>query len=183
LAASRTCSISLFSNMRQFSGSAQVVHFHPVRWHSSSSVLHHDVPALSLPAVSFPTVARAACLSMCFMVATKALNYRMICNDIHTWRRIGKNRRRRTVGPTEAAVDDAGTHTVKITMTLGCPSVIGLSITWNLPLPRGFLQDGFVAWLLKCDRAKFGGLMVLPPCTCPFCLQRTTVRSNLTRSP
>jgi hypothetical protein len=31
---------------------------------------------------------------------TKALTYRMICYENHTSRRIGDNRRRRTVGPT-----------------------------------------------------------------------------------
>jgi hypothetical protein len=62
----------------------------------------------------------------------KALTYRMICYEIHTSRRIGDNRRRRTVGPTVgnnrqqgAAV---GTHTAKITITLG-PSVLTFSIT------------------------------------------------------
>jgi hypothetical protein len=34
------------------------------------------------------------------MVATKALNHRIICTENHTRRRIRKNRRRRTVGPT-----------------------------------------------------------------------------------
>jgi hypothetical protein len=56
----------------------------------------------------------------------------MICYENHTSRRIGENRRRRTVGPTvgssrqqDAAV---GTHTAKITITLG-PSVLTFSIT------------------------------------------------------
>jgi hypothetical protein len=37
-------------------------------------------------------------------------------------------------------VGGVGTHTFKITMTSGCPSVLALSITWTLPQPKKFLQ-------------------------------------------
>jgi hypothetical protein len=73
------------------------------------------------------------------MVTTEALIYRMFCYENRTSRRIGENRRPRTVGHNILSSRRPQQLTAKISITLGCPSVLALNITLPLPILHSIL--------------------------------------------